>query len=47
MGADLLDSNVASMAAALVIAESLDSASGNANVMMVFHLWRRWGCSRR
>ena len=36
MGADLLDSNVASMAAALVIAESLDSATGSANVMMVF-----------
>ncbi len=37
MGADLLDSNVASMAAALVLAESLDSAAGgNGNVGMVF-----------
>ena len=34
MGADLLDSNVASMAAALVIAESLDASA--ANVKMVF-----------
>lgn len=38
MGADLLDSNVASMAAALVIAEALDKAAGGSqsNMMMVF-----------
>ena len=37
MGADLFDSNVASMAAALVLAASLDqSIGGNANVSMVF-----------
>lgn len=36
MGADLLDSNVASMAAALVIAESLESSTAGANIMMVF-----------
>ena len=37
MGADLFDSNVASMAAALVMALSLDSATGgNTNVGMVF-----------
>ena len=37
MGADLFDSNVASMAAALVMAVSLDAAAGNQlNVSMVF-----------
>jgi K(+)-stimulated pyrophosphate-energized sodium pump len=37
MGADLFDSNVASMAAALVIASSLDKAAGNTmNASMVF-----------
>ncbi len=37
MGADLFDSNVASMAAALVIAASLDKAAGStANASMVF-----------
>jgi K(+)-stimulated pyrophosphate-energized sodium pump len=37
MGADLFDSNVASMAAALVIASSLDRVSGNtSNASMVF-----------
>lgn len=37
MGADLFDSNVASMAAALVMAASLDGMAGNSfNTMMVF-----------
>jgi len=36
MGADLFDSNVASMAAALVMACSLDAATGGKNVAMVF-----------
>lgn len=35
MGADLFDSNVAAMSAALVMAQALDS-SGNINTMMVF-----------
>ncbi len=36
MGADLFDSNVASLAAALVVALSLDGARGGKNVAMVF-----------
>ena len=36
MGADLFDSNVASMAAALVMASALDAVTGGANVPMVF-----------
>ena len=36
MGADLFDSNVASMAAALVMASALDAVNGGANVPMVF-----------
>jgi K(+)-stimulated pyrophosphate-energized sodium pump len=36
MGADLLDSNVASMTAALVIAESISSGTDSANIQMVF-----------
>lgn len=36
MGADLFDSNVASLAAALVVALSLDGATGGKNVAMVF-----------
>ena len=36
MGADLFDSNVAAMAAALIMAAALDGATGFANVGMVF-----------
>lgn len=36
MGADLFDSNVAAMAAALVMAVSLDGSAGGVNTMMVF-----------
>ena len=36
MGADLFDSNVASMAAALVMGASLDAATGGRNIAMVF-----------
>ena len=36
MGADLFDSNVASMAAALVMGAALDAATGGKNVAMVF-----------
>ncbi|BCN30527.1 sodium-translocating pyrophosphatase [Anaeromicropila herbilytica] len=36
MGADLFDSNVAAMTAALVIAMSLDKGKGNTNIAMIF-----------